>query len=397
MERETVAQHGMIVVREQRGEPERGEALAAVDRRRGGIPDVRHDDAGAGTGQHDVYLACTGRIGPLNSQGIWVTVSTDGTGTSWTNPPQALRARDGTNITLVNSPIIQVGPDHVVHAVWLERTGGQTNGTNWIKTCQLRDRGASLGEAHVVRQLVTDYFVNGNMFLKRSSTAEEGDYFNAWPFPVLALNPAKTNHLYVAYADRGTNAVDRADVFLVRSADGGTNWANPVRVNTDTTKNDQWMPVVVVKPDGTKLFLAWYDRRDDTNNSLTDVYGRFGAIAANGSVDFGEEFRISTVSFPPVFAGTRGENEPIYKEPGYYDPAYPPEFVNLHWWYSEWPDDSLILTSGSYRSHVGEYNGVAFDDQAVWLSWSDGRMRTAGTRGVRAQLDIRLIGVPWPE
>jgi len=46
-------------------------------------------------------------------------------------------------------------------------------------------------------------------------------------------------------------------------------------VNVALTRLDQWMPVLAVKPDGTQLFMAWYDRRNDTNNSLIDVYGRW--------------------------------------------------------------------------------------------------------------------------
>lgn len=63
-------------------------------------------------------------------------------------------------------------------------------------------------------------------------------------------------------------ANDKADVFFTRSTNRGTNWTSPLRVNTDSTTNDQWMPVLAVKPDGTQLFMAWYDRRGDTNNSL---------------------------------------------------------------------------------------------------------------------------------
>jgi len=46
----------------------------------------------------------------------------------------------------------------------------------------------------------------------------------------------------------------------------------------------RWQPVITVKTDGTKLFLAWYDRRNDPNNSLIDVYGRWASIATDGSV-----------------------------------------------------------------------------------------------------------------
>ena len=110
-------------------------------------------------------------------------------------------------------------------------------------------------------------------------------------FPVLAVNPAtnKAGHLYVAYADKGENTNDSADVFLVSSTDRGTNWTSPMRISTVST-NDQWMPVLAVKPNGTKLFMGWYDRRNDTNNSLIDVYGRWGTISTNSSVTFDTEY-----------------------------------------------------------------------------------------------------------
>jgi hypothetical protein len=99
-----------------------------------------------------------------------------------------------------------------------------------------------------------------------------------------------------------------------------------------STSNDQWMPVLAVNPDETQLFLAWYDPRNDTNNSPIDVYGRFATIAANGDVSFPtNDFCITTTNFPPVFAGTLTSNT----NNGHYDPVYPPGNANLHWHYTE--------------------------------------------------------------
>ena len=98
-------------------------------------------------------------------------------------------------------------------------------------------------------------------------------------------------------------------------------------MNGTCVTNDQWMPVLAVKPDGKQLFMAWYDRRNDTNNSLIDLYGLIGTIATNGEVAFPtNDFRITTTNFPPVFAGTLTSNT----NQGHYDPVYPPENVNLH-------------------------------------------------------------------
>jgi len=232
----------------------------------------------------------------------------------------------------------------------------------------------------------------GNFRLKRSNTAINDDTFRAFPFPVPAANAVKTNHLYVAYADKGTNAADTPDIFFVSSTNGGTSWTSPRRVNSIGT-NDQWMPVLAVKPDGTQLFMAWYDRRNDTNNSLIEVYGCFGTIATNGDVAFStNDFRITTTNFPPVFAGTLTSNT----NDGHYDPVYPPGLVNLHWWYTNWPAPPGHFDADTYKSHVGEYNGAFADDQHVNVTWTDYRLPAAGTLYPRNQADIRFVRITWP-
>lgn len=61
------------------------------------------------------------------------------------------------------------------------------------------------------------------------------------------------------------------------------------------------MPSIAVRPDGDKLFVGLLDRRNDTNNSLIDVFGRWASIATNGTVTFfTNDFRITTESFPPA-------------------------------------------------------------------------------------------------
>jgi hypothetical protein len=236
--------------------------------------------------------------------------------------------------------------------------------------------------------------LNGTLELKRSNTTTNTDTFRVFAFPVPAANPAtnKPGHLYVAFADKGTNANDKADIFLASSTNGETNWTNPQRVNTDATTNDQWMPVLCVKPDGTQLFMAWYDRRSDTNNSLIDFYGCFGTIATNGSVAFGANFLVSTTNFPPVFAGTLTSNT----NQGHYDPVYPPGGVNLNWWYPEWPANPAFVTADSYKGHVGEYNGAFSEGQYVYVTWTDYRLQALEPLYPSNQSDIRLVRLTWP-
>jgi hypothetical protein len=245
----------------------------------------------------------------------------------------------------------------------------------------------------MIRTLVTTNEHQGNLGLKRSNTAAEDDTFGVFPFPVVAVNPDfnKANHLYIAYADKGQNPGDKADVFFINSTDGGATWNPPLRISSGWN-NDQWMPVLAVKPDGTKLFLAWYDRRNDPDNSLIDVYGRWATISTGGSVSFDAEFRITTSSFPPVFAGTLSNNTHI----GHYDPVYPPGGVNLHWHYPDWPDEESYYTGNAYKGHVGEYNGACTDESYVYMTWADHRLPAAGTLYGRSQGDIRLVRFNWP-
>jgi len=345
-------------------------------------------DNATGTGQHDVYLTFTS----FGAIAIRLTVSTD-YGVTW---PTLQTIQTGN----VQSAIPVIGPDHVAYVFWWELSGG----INYLKVRKVLNRGATLGTIYPVRQLVTTGSPYGNLDLKRSNSAGASDTFRAFPFPVPAVNPSasKSNHLYVAYADKGVGS-DKADVFFLRSTDGGVNWdggtngwTSPQRIST-LSDNDQWMPVIAVKPDGTKLFVAWYDRRADVNNSLIEVYGRWATIATDGTVTFGTEFKLSTASFPPVFAGTLPDNT----IQGHYDPVYPPYGVNLKWWYPEWPlvneYGDPVLTDPLYIGHVGEYNGAWAEGSYVYVTWTDYRLLSSQTTFARNQSDIRFVRLTWPQ
>ncbi|MBX3744752.1 MAG: hypothetical protein KF833_05535 [Verrucomicrobiae bacterium] len=362
-------------------------ALICGDKTQTDKPWITVDNA-TGTGQRDVYVTFT-TFGP--PQKLWLTVSTD-YGANW-NTIQEIAA----SVTngQVQSAIPVVDANHVAYVFWLDSQsagGGAYN--NYIKFRKVQSRGASVGSPQQILQTVTTGEAYGDLALKRSNSSASNDTFRVFPFPVPAANPSssKAGHLYVAYADKGTGS-DRADVFFVCSSNGGASWTSPLRVNS-VASNDQWMPVIAVKPDGTRLFVAWYDRRNDSsNNSLIDVYGRWGTIASGGSVTFGTEFRITTQSFPPVFAGTLAAN----KTNGHYDPVYPPGGVNLHWHYPEWDDDVLTVTEPAYQGHVGEYNGAWADSSYVYVTWTDYRLTAQGTLYGRNQSDIRFARLTWPQ
>ena len=155
-------------------------------------------------------------------------------------------------------------------------------------------------------------------------------------------------------------------------------------MNSDSGTNDQWQPVITMKPDGAKLFIDLYDRRNDpTNNALIQIYGVFVTLPLTGTNSFATNFLVSTAQFPPVFTGTN-------QVEGAYDTAYPPDF-------DECDSRCCGTFSGSNRNHMGDYDTAVSDNSYVYYTWSDKRNTCANHGVTRHQADIRFIRVSWPQ
>jgi hypothetical protein len=150
--------------------------------------------------------------------------------------------------------------------------------------------------------------------------------------------------------------------------------------------SDQWQPAMTVRPDASKLFIAWYDRRNDpTNHHLIQTYGVFASLPITGTNSFATNFLISTAQFPPLFAGTTmaGTNE--------FDPLYPPFPRN---------DGTNCPTfQGIYKNFVGDFDRVFSDDNHVYCAWADNRGKYTNSMSgvVRHQTDVRFVRVSWPK
>jgi hypothetical protein len=221
--------------------------------------------------------------------------------------------------TTVQGSYVVVGPDHSVYVFYLD---GTSSTNQKIMVSKSTDQGVTFSAPTVVATLsVTG--VNGDLGLNGG--------FRTNSFPHVAVNPM-TGALYVAYNDKGTGS-DAADIFFTESTDGGATWSPGVRVNNDSTSNDQWQPDIAVTPDGTKLFMAWYDRRLDPNNSLIDWFGTIGDISGS-SVSFRGNGRITTQSFPVVV----GQDPVInFTYMGDYDQAV----ADSRYFYTTWGDNRL--------------------------------------------------------
>jgi hypothetical protein len=287
-------------------------------------------DNAAGAGQGTVYLVF--RDFGYNDNGIFLTRSTD-QGNTWSKPVAIAAAGAGN----VQGAWVTTGPNHEVYVFWLDETGSR----DAIEVRTSTNLGATFSPAvTVVRQHTQSVGYNGDLLL----TDAYGNYFRSNTFPEAVVNPV-TGAIYVTYDDKGLLANDKGDVFFTQSTDGGQTWSAPIRVNDDTTANDQWQPAIAVAPDGAHVGIFWYDRRLDPADNLIDRYGVVGTVGANNAITFGANFRITDVSFAPAFG-------------------------------SDWAVNA---------TYMGDYDQAVADNHSFYVSWGDNRLGNP---------DVRFATVP---
>ena len=106
-----------------------------------------------------------------------------------------------------------------------------------------------------------------------------------------------------------------------------------MRVNSDPGTNDNWMPTLAVTPDGTGLFVGFYDRRRSATNNRIEYWGRTATISGS-TVTFGCDFPISSSDFP-VVVGVDPAINSVYM--GDYDQAV----ADNNNFYVTWGDNRL--------------------------------------------------------
>jgi Neuraminidase (sialidase) len=136
-----------------------------------------------------------------------------------------------------------VGADGTLYAVWAD--GSE------IAFATSRDGGQSFSRSHAILKTAPSYF------------ALSGTY-RANGFPQIGIDP-RSNRLFVSWADYRNGDLD---VFVSTSADGGKQWSEATRVNSDPLHNgaDQFFQWLAVDPVDGSANLVFYDRRSDPEN-----------------------------------------------------------------------------------------------------------------------------------
>ena len=282
----------------------------------------------AGPGNGNVYLVSR-EFGGRN--GIFFFRSTDGGNTFGPN--------GGTFITSgFQGAYVAVGADHSVYAFWW--AGSQLLMRKSI------DQGLTFGAPIAVATGLTGGS-NGDLALVGQNNGEAFTRtIRSNSFPHAVVNPV-SGHIYVTY-NNNPAGVDKGDVFMVMSTNGGATWTPPVRVNDDLTTNDQWQPTLAVTPDGSRLGIFYYSRQEDTTtldgdpvNNQFKYYGRIGNIVGS-TVNFTPSFAISNVASKPE-VGRDGVVNTTYM--GDYDQAVatPGAF------HVTWADNRSLLPGGGTR------------------------------------------------
>jgi len=222
-------------------------------------------------------------------ESIVLSRSTDG-GNTFSTP--ITLAPTGIFFNTVQGSAPAVGPNGEVYVAWFQGGCGFPSIPGIYLTKSV-DGGQTFGPAVFVAPLEPLGF--GASLSCGSIGGSLTGNFRVNSFPRIDVNP-NNGHVYVVYGSHSIPSPDSGDAFFTSSADGGNTWSIPLKVNDDSTTNDQFFPAVAVNGKGA-IQVVWYDRRRDPNNLFIDVYS---AISTNDGLSFQPNQRVTTVSSPPA-------------------------------------------------------------------------------------------------
>lgn len=120
------------------------------------------------------------------------------------------------------------------------------------------------------------------------------------PYPMIAMDNSNGQYrgrLYCVYAsnDPPGNG-NKPDIILRYSTDQGSTWSARIKVNDDanSTTIDNWFPAVWCEKTTGKLYIKWYDTRENPASYTTGVWATY---STTGGTTFAPNQRVSNASF----------------------------------------------------------------------------------------------------
>jgi hypothetical protein len=164
-----------------------------------------------------------------------------------------------------------IGRDGTIYAAWHDG--------NWITLTESHDGGKTFSPSHSVIETAPPYF------------GEVSGVYRVEGFPQISIDPNGAR-LYLCWSDYRNGDID---VFVASSADQGRHWSKPVRVNDDPLHDgaDQFLQWMAIDPVAGAVYVQFYDRRADPQNSkmrFTLARSTDGARTFTNYTWSGEEF-----------------------------------------------------------------------------------------------------------
>lgn len=171
------------------------------------------------------------------------------------------------------------------------------------------------------------------------------------PYPFIAADNSfgpRRGRLYLVYAANDPPGDgNRPDIFLQSSTDQGLTWSTRVRVNDNAnpTATNEWFPAIWCDKETGRLYIKWYDMRNDATNQRAWVYGSY---TDDGGATFAPNQKISNADMQyPNPACSPNTN--CYR--GDYDAVTSNALTSM----SVWTD----FRAGSYGSYAGYFPDFA--------------------------------------
>jgi hypothetical protein len=164
---------------------------------------------------------------------------------------------------------------------------------------------------------------------------------------------ARNGIVHYVYDSRNTGNGDPANVFYIRSTNGGTTFSAPFQLNTDTGTRAQWQPNLSVAEDGS-LLAVWYDERETTNcvkgDETVPCYRMWARKSTNEGVSW-----LADMEFSDVVTPLPGQPDPgiIAEYAGDYDYSYHVGNEHLH----PWTDGRVTINSQSQQDAFFDKEG----------------------------------------
>ena len=273
-------------------------------------------DQTAGPYSNNLYIGWR----QFGATGMRVVRSTDGAAT-WSSP-QTFTGGQGAYVAVGANGNIQGG------SVYFAAINGSS-----IIVNRSTDGGVNFSG-----QQVASTFVSGGTVCAGRYTVKSCIRMNN--FPRMSADNSYTatrGNVYIVYA-RNPGTSDITDINLVRSTDFGVTWSAPVRVNDDATTTDQWDPAISCDKKTGKIFISWFDSREDpTGNLLTKVYG---TVSTDGGLTFSPNTAVSNVAFNP---------------------------------------NNMAVSQPGGEKYIGDYFGNSAIGNTSYVVWEDGRANNLGS------------------